>query len=160
MKFSTRARYALRMMVEVARQSDGYAKVSLKRVARETNLSRRYLEQLAIGLKNASLIRGTTGKGGGYLLARSADQITVREIVEAAIGPINIVECVRQPESCLRVDCCECRPIYRQINQRIIEALKDISLADLVNGYRPQDFCAGLGSAPTLTVPRSAQCQT
>lgn len=131
MKLSTRARYALRMMVEIAGQTNGSSTISLQEVARKTNISRRYLEQLAIALKNASLIKGITGKGGGYMLARPAYKIRIGEVVEAAIGPVNIVDCVLQPELCLQADTCVCRPIYRDINQRITGVLHDFTLADL-----------------------------
>jgi Rrf2 family iron-sulfur cluster assembly transcriptional regulator len=137
MKLSTRARYALRMMVVFARHTDGQPQVvSLNEVAKEATVSRRYLEQLVIGLKNGSLIRGKSGKGGGYALARPADQIKIREIFESAIGPINIVECVMQPEICLKADLCECRSLYGLINKKITSVLDNIVLADLVDDAR------------------------
>ena len=144
MKLSTRARYALRMMVEIAKQTNDDKKVSLSQVAKSTNLSRRYLEQLAIGLKNASLITGISGKGGGYILAKSSEGIRIGEIIEAAIGPINIVECVLRPEMCIEVDYCDCRWIYQRINERIIEVLNDYSLADLAAGNVPNESMASV----------------
>nr|CAJ31186.1 Transcriptional regulator [uncultured sulfate-reducing bacterium] len=132
MKLSTRARYALRLMVTLARHTNGdNSVVSLSQVSREAKISRRYLEQLVIGLKNASLIRGRSGKGGGYCLALPADQIRIRQIIESAIGPINIVECVMQPEICLKSDLCECRMLYQLINQRITGVLDGLVLSDL-----------------------------
>ena len=131
MKISTRARYALRMLIEIDRLSDGGKAVSLKDVATRTRISRRYLEQLAIGLKNGSLIHGLSGRGGGYRLARPAGQITVGQIFEAAIGPINIVDCVRHPTSCLAADVCGCRSIYQLLNNRITDVLDEFTLADL-----------------------------
>jgi Rrf2 family protein len=134
MKLSTRARYALQMMVVFARHNgEKPAVVSLTEVASEANMSRRYLEQLVIGLKNGALIRG---KGGGYSLARPADQIKIRQIIESAIGPINVVECVLQPELCLKSDFCECRSLYGLINKKITSVLDGIVLADLVDGER------------------------
>lgn len=137
MKLSTRARYALRMMVVFARhQEDGELVVSLNNVASESHVSRRYLEQLVIGLKNGALIRGKSGKGGGYALAQPADQIKIRQIIESAIGPINIVECVLKPELCLQSDFCECRSLYGLINRKITSVLDGIVLADLVDDDR------------------------
>ena len=83
MKLSTRARYALRMMVEITRQANGEKKVSLSQIARSSNLPRRYLEQLAIGLKKASLITGISGKGGGYILGPS-------HAIQAGTPPENV----------------------------------------------------------------------
>jgi Rrf2 family protein len=144
MKLSRRARYALRMMLEIAIHSNGTngngKKISLSQVAKKTSISRRYLEQLAIGLKNAQLIIGMTGKGGGYLLTKPASEIKVGEIVEASIGPINIVECLLQPELCVQVDFCECRHIYERINKRISEVLYDFSLADLANSRNHKEL--------------------
>lgn len=134
MKLSTRARYALRMMVEIAKKTNGGETVSLSLVAKSSDLPRRYLEQLAIDLKKASLVTGVSGKGGGYILTRSPKKIRIGQIVEATIGPVNIVDCVLSPETCMRVDYCDCRLIYKRINERITEVLNDFSLADLAAG--------------------------
>lgn len=154
MRLSTRARYALRMMVTIARHDSEDGAVSLNDVAEKTRVSRRYLEQLVIALKNASLVRGISGRGGGYLLTRSAGEITLRQIIEAAIGPINIVECVLHPDACLESDFCECRWVYQTINDRIKGVLNDLSLDDLV--ARPQlpnpenEWVLFTSSCPTL----------
>jgi Rrf2 family transcriptional regulator, cysteine metabolism repressor len=137
MKLSTRARYALRMMVEIAKKTNGGENVSLSQVAKSSDLPRRYLEQLAIDLKKASLITGVSGKGGGYFLTQSPEEIRIGQIVEATIGPVNIVDCVLSPEKCIRVDYCDCRLIYKRINERITEVLNDFSLADLAAGNVP-----------------------
>jgi Rrf2 family protein len=120
------------MMVAVARMTNGNNVVSLNKVSGETKVSRRYLEQLVIGLKNGALLRGKSGKGGGYALARPADEIKIRQIIESAIGPINVVECVLDPEMCSKSDDCECRLLYHLINKRITTLLDDLVLADLV----------------------------
>ena len=82
-------------------------------------------------------LSGIAGKGGGYMLTRDAADITIDEVIEAAIGPINIVECVLRPETCLQADVCECRSVYQHINNRIADALKSISLAGLAGGEFP-----------------------
>jgi Rrf2 family protein len=87
-------------MVEIAKRP-GTDPVSLGIVSENTSISKPYLDQVAIGLKTSALIRSTRGRGGGYQLNRPADEISVRQIIEAAIGPINVVECVRCPEMCL-----------------------------------------------------------
>jgi Rrf2 family protein len=149
MKLSTRARYALRMMVAIARETERTGITSLNDVAVETSISRRYLEQLAIALKQATLIRGITGKGGGYLLTRPAREISLGEIVEAAIGPINIVECVARPETCLEADICECRWVYQTINDRIVSVLRELRLDDLVARPIASGSLDGLALATT-----------
>ena len=146
MRLSTRARYGLRMMVEIARHARAGDPVSLADVAERTEISRRYLDQLAVGLKNATLIRGIAGKGGGYVLVRPAEEIRIGQVMSAAIGPINIVECVGRPDTCAKSDRCECRFIYKLINDRINEVLSEISLADLAFGNLAR---ADLASFPT-----------
>jgi len=122
------------MMVDVARHTDGTdTLISLNEVSENTRITRRYLEQLVIALKNGGLIRGKSGKGGGYSLSKPAKDITARDIIQASIGPINIVECVMEPETCLLADGCSCRPLYCLINDRIVKTLEELSLEDLVN---------------------------
>jgi Rrf2 family protein len=154
MKLSTRARYSLRMMVEIARRGDGASPLSLAQVARGGDLPRRYLEQLVIGLKSASLLRGVSGKDGGYYLSRAASEIRVGEILEAAMGPIRIVDCVEDARECLRSDFCQCRTVYTLINQRIREVLREFTLADLA---RKDGVRSGMerleGQAAVGTVP-------
>jgi Rrf2 family protein len=132
MKLSTRARYALRMMVEIAIRP-GTDPVSLGLVAENTQISKRYLDQLALVLKTSALMRSMRGRGGGYRLARPARDISVGQIIEAAIGPINVVECVRCPELCLKSEYCECRVVYERINDAIVNVLNGMSLAELAD---------------------------
>jgi Rrf2 family protein len=140
------------MMVVFARHTNGdRTVVSLSEVASEANVSRRYLEQLVIGLKNAALIRGKSGKGGGYLLAKPADQIPLRQIIESAIGPINIVECVGHPEGCLKADFCECRVLYDLINKKITSVMDSLMLSDLADDKRLKTAVALLDSEPTTS---------
>ncbi len=133
MKLSTRARYALRAMVVIARHSDAASPMSLEKVAKATRISRRYLEQLAMSLKGAALLRSVSGRKGGYSLARPAEQISIGQIVEASIGPINVVECVGSPGICIKADLCECRLLYMLINRGIKDVLNRHSLADLAD---------------------------
>jgi Rrf2 family cysteine metabolism transcriptional repressor len=134
MKLSTRGRYALRMMLDITRSGGTDKPISLAEVAGHTDISRGYLEQLALALRNAGLLRGISGRYGGYKLARAPADISLRVIIEAAIGPINIVDCVANPEECMRSDMCDCRVVYQLINQRISEVLDEYSLADLEIG--------------------------
>jgi Rrf2 family protein len=131
MKLSTRARYALRAMLALARLGADNGPVNLNIISEKTSISRRYLEQVLIPLKNANLVRGVSGKKGGYLLAKPAEQIRIGDIVEAAIGKINIVECVNEPGTCSETAWCECRPLYSMINTKIVNAMNEFTLADL-----------------------------
>ena len=133
MKISTRGRYALRMMLDVTRHGGETAPVSLASVSERTGISHGYLEQVALALRSAGLVRGVAGRHGGYKLATAASEISIRRIIEATIGPICVVDCIDEPEACLRSDYCECRVVYALINQRIGEVLDEFSLADLAD---------------------------
>jgi len=131
MKLSTRPRYAIRLMLDISRYSIHGEPVHLREIATRNNLSKGYLEQLVVSLKNAQLIRSFSGRGGGYLLVRPADQISILEIIEATIGPINIVDCVGHPEECINADYCECRTLWESLNHNITGILDMYSLMDL-----------------------------
>jgi Rrf2 family protein len=133
MKISTRGRYALRMMLDVARHGGENTPVSLSSVAERTGISHGYLEQVALALRSARLVRGVAGRHGGYKLAVPARDISIRMIIEATIGPICVVDCIDEPAACLRSEFCECRVVYALINQRIGEVLDEFSLADLAD---------------------------
>ncbi len=132
-RVSTRARYALRLMLDVAKNGVDNGPVSLSSVAERTAISRGYLEQVALSVRSASLLRGVCGRRGGYRLSAAAEEITVGRIFEALIGPISLVDCVDDPSACPRSGGCECRVIYRLINDRIVEVLQSHTLADLMD---------------------------
>jgi len=133
MRLTTRARYALRLILDVANNGGDEHPVSLASVSERTGISRGYLEQLALGLRNARLVRGVAGRYGGYRLSELPSNITVGQIVEAAIGPICLVDCLEDPMTCPRAEFCECRIVYELINDRIAEVLNEYTLADLLD---------------------------
>jgi Rrf2 family protein len=136
MKLSTRARYALRMVLEIARHGEEGGPVSLAIVSKRAGVSRGYLEQLAVALRNARITRGVAGRHGGFKLARAATEISIGDIVEATIGRMCIVDCLEDPDSCSRASECECRPLYGLINHRIAEVLRSFTIADLLDSDR------------------------
>ena len=133
MKLATRPRYAIRAMIVVAREASDGKPVNLSFVAERSAISKRYLEQVSISLKNAGLLKAVTGSKGGHLLAKAPQDIKLGEIIEATIGPINIVECVSNSENCLMSDTCECRSLYLLLNHRIKELFNSFTLADLID---------------------------
>ncbi len=155
MRLTTRARYALRMILDVARNGGLERPVSLASVAERTGISRGYLEQLVLGLRNARLVRGVAGRYGGYRLAERPSNITVGQIVEAAIGPIFLVDCVEDPATCDRAETCECRVVYSLINNRIAEVLSEYTLADLLDPswISAHDVDRGYRDLPILASP-------
>lgn len=133
MRISTRGRYALRMMLDIARHADNGSPVSLSSVSERTGISHGYLEQLAPALRAARLVKSVAGRHGGYRLASPPSKITIGQVIESSIGPVCVVDCVEEPDSCLRAEYCECRIIYALINQRIAQVLEEFTLADLLD---------------------------
>jgi len=137
MRLSTKARYALRVMIALVRMSENQQPVSLAKVAERAQISYRYLEKLVTALKKASLVLPVSGRTGGYHLAQPAKDIRIGQIIEAGIGPINIVKCVKRPETCMLAEFCECRLLYMRINEQILQTLNEYSLADMTGeGWR------------------------
>lgn len=131
LRLNAAARNGISLALEVGCQ-DGEGVLSLGEVARRTGISRRYLDKLAAALRAAELIVGQNGRRGGYRLARPAAEITLAQIVEAASGPLNIVECVRNPERCQRAPTCPCRNVYQVLNARVVDTLAATPLSELV----------------------------
>ncbi len=120
-------------MLDIARHGGEASPVSLASVSERTGISHGYLEQVALALRGARLVRGVAGRHGGYTLSAAPDKITIRQIIEATLGPICVVDCVDEPEACPRADYCECRVVYALINLRIGEVLEEFTLADLAD---------------------------
>ncbi len=121
------------MMLDIAHHGGSASPVSLSSVSDRTDISHGYLEQLAPALRAARLVKSVAGRHGGYRLAAPASKITIRQIIEASIGPVCIVDCVEDPESCLKAEFCECRIVYALINQKIAQVLDDFTLEDLLD---------------------------
>jgi Rrf2 family protein len=138
------------MMLDIARFEEVGRPVSLARVSERTGISRGYLEQLALALRNARLIRGVAGRNGGYRLAQEAEEISIGHIVEATIGPVCLVDCLDDPETCIRSPYCECRPVYALINNRITDVLRSFTLADLLDPDRIHSLRGEVQELPRL----------
>jgi Rrf2 family protein len=136
MRINTKARYAIRMMADIAKHGRGLP-IALKDVAERQDLPKHYLSQLTAPLKNSSLLKSVWGNKGGYVLGRSASEISLLEIFQAVDGPIKIMDCVLDPGSCDRADYCECVGIWRGVNDAIVRALEKYTLADLIGKNRP-----------------------
>ena len=144
-RINTRVRYAIRLMGEIAKYG-AVEPVPLKDVAERQDLSKLYLSQLAVPLKNASLLRSVWGNKGGYVLGRPASEITLLDIIEAVEGPVSIIDCALDPEFCDRVDFCECIGVWRDINEAIVRILSRYTLQDMISRGRapagPGPLCA------------------
>jgi Rrf2 family protein len=120
-------------MLEISRLGTEGKPVQLSQVAKTTGLSRRFLEQLAIALKSHSLVTSVCGRKGGYLLARSNDEISIGDVLTAVMGPINLAACAEDSSLCLSSEFCECRMVWVLLRERINGVLNEYTLADLLD---------------------------
>ncbi len=140
MKLSTRGRYALRAMIDLAQiQCNNSKPISLRDISVRQEISLQYLEQLFNKLKKANLVKSTRGAGGGYLLAREAEKINAGEIISAVEGPIVLVDCIladqkikkNSPKKCKKIEDCAIKILLEEVAKKINEKLDSTSLKDL-----------------------------
>jgi Rrf2 family transcriptional regulator, cysteine metabolism repressor len=129
LRLSTRARYALRAMLELATHDEG--RMLLRDIAEQQELPAKYLEQLAIPLRHAGLIEAQRGSSGGYVLARPPEEITVLQIVEAVEGPLDVVKCVVRSTVCTRAGTCAARSVWVRLCRHVRSFLAEVSLAEV-----------------------------
>ena len=136
MKISTKGRYALRMLIDLAEHSsEGY--VPLKDIAQRQDISKKYLEQIIPLFNSSDMLRTNRGAQGGYMLARTPDKYTVGEILRLTEGSLAPVPCAEQtPVECDRCADCSTLPIWRGLNRVINEYLDGITLQDILDQER------------------------
>lgn len=137
MKLSTKSRYGVRAMFDMAYHA-GNLPAQIKDISRRQNISPRYLEQIFQDLKKAGLLKSRRGPQGGYSLARSAEEITVKEIVLAAEGELMLVNCVKglrkdgeAPPTCEFDNQCLTQHIWAEGSRLLGNYFASISLKDL-----------------------------
>lgn len=134
MIISTRGRYALRVMLDLAENGNGDY-IAMKKIAERQGISLKYLERILPVLTQNEIIEGVQGKGGGYRLTRTPDEYKVGEILrltEGDLAPVSCLECGAEP--CKRRDDCRTFPMWTKLNNMIGDYLDSVTLADLLNG--------------------------
>ncbi|MCI9367612.1 MAG: Rrf2 family transcriptional regulator [Oscillospiraceae bacterium] len=131
MKISTKGRYALRLMADIA-QYGGDGPVSLRDAARRQQLSDKYLEQIVTPLARAGLVRSVRGAGGGYLLTRAPEEYTVGEILRPLEGDLAPVECATDRDFCQRSRECVTVELWQDIHRAVAAVVDGTTLADLI----------------------------
>ena len=132
MKLSTRTRYGIRAIVELA-MNYGKGPLQIRVIAQRQDISVKYLEQLMTILRSAGFIRSIRGSKGGYLLARQPAHIKLSDVFDALEGNVTTVECVEDKNYCDRTADCIVRQVWAQVQQAIKNVLQSISLQDLVD---------------------------
>lgn len=133
MKLSTKGKYGVRAVFEIARHY-GNGPISIKEIAERQGISFSYLEQILHKLGKAGLIDSVRGPAGGYLLARKPSELTIGDIVRVLEGPIALSHCLEPGESadCYQADDCVARMVWAKVGAKIEEALDSISFDDLL----------------------------
>ena len=134
MRISTRARYGLRLMLDLALKY-GKGPIFLKEVSKSQEISEKYLGQIIMPLKAAGLVKSYRGAHGGYTLNREPEKITLREIVTTLEGDLNLVECVGDPSSCERFAGCVAQQVWCDVARAVLGTLEGITLADLAERH-------------------------
>lgn len=139
MKISTKGRYALRMLIDLAEhQNDGY--VALKDIAARQNISKKYLEQIVPVFNKSNILKTNRGFQGGYRLARTPDKYTVGEILRLTEGSLAPVACLdNDPVQCERAADCVTLPVWQGLYSVINEYLDGITLQDILDQQRERD---------------------
>jgi Rrf2 family protein len=136
MRISTRGRYALRAMVDLA-QHDANGPVSRQGISERQEISADYLAQLFMRLQSAGLVEGVKGPGGGYRPIRDPARISAEQVVRAVEGPIAVVHCTLPcPDEgpvCRRADRCVTHLLWKQVSEAVTEVLDSVTLKDLAD---------------------------
>ncbi len=129
---SSKGRYALRVMLALARRSDeGF--IPLKELAQQEQLSQKYLESIMTLLSKGNLVDASHGKNGGYRLNRPAQAYTVASILNLTEGGLSTVSC---DQDCNRSDCCATRPMWQGLDELVQNYFQNITLADLLENRK------------------------
>jgi Rrf2 family transcriptional regulator, cysteine metabolism repressor len=131
MKISTKGRYGLRAMLDLATHGTDGTPVYLSDIAKRQGLSEKYLEHIFGALHKAGLVKALRGRKGGYLLTKQPDEITINEIVTVLEGPCSLVDCVTDVKSCPKTATCVTREVWSLLGNKIEEVLTGYTLATL-----------------------------
>lgn len=134
MKISTKGRYAVRAMIDLATNSKDQP-VPLSQISERQGISLNYLEQLFVRLRRSGLVKSVRGPGGGYFVAKSPGEISIKDVLLAAEENMHIVECLKYEDDGFcdqyKFDECVTRMIWKRLGDQILKAMGDISIQDL-----------------------------
>jgi Rrf2 family protein len=130
MRLSTKIRYGYRLMLDLAIHW-GQKPVALKEISKRQEVSLLYLRQIIMALEAAGLVRSHRGSKGGYSLAHPPEEIMLVDITRALEGPIDLIDCISNPEICTRAPKCATRLLWQEMSEQIISTLDSKSLSNL-----------------------------
>jgi Rrf2 family protein len=130
MRVSTKGRYGLRALVDLAEHDEGKA-IPIREISERQNISEQYLEQLFATLRKAKLVKSVRGAHGGYMLNHDPEDITVADIITTLEGPIAPVDCVIEDDFCNYIDKCVIHGLWSELADAINGVIENMTLADL-----------------------------
>lgn len=136
MNITTKGRYALRTMLDIAQHpEDGF--ISLKTVSERQDISMKYLEAIVGSLKKSGFLESTRGKDGGYALSRAPKDISVGAVLRCIEGSLAPVACIKDESAgCERAQCCLTLPMWKELDEVTNRYLDSVTLDDLLTGER------------------------
>lgn len=134
MKLSTRGRYGIHAMYELAANYGG-SPVSIKSVAEKQNIPEAYLEQLIAILRKDELVVSIRGAQGGYRLARSPEEITVGDVLRSLEGGLKLIDCLEEEETCGKSCACPSRIVWKKLSDGLNAIVDSITLKDMIDEF-------------------------
>lgn len=137
MKLTTKGRYGLRLMLDLA-SHEGQGAILLKDIAQRQNLSEKYLWSLISPLKTAGFVRSIRGAKGGYMLAKPPGEITLKDVVTTLEGPLCLVDCVCDDNYCNRHEFCMSHNVWKTLSEQLTSMFENITLASILEDFEKQ----------------------
>jgi len=140
LKISTKGRYALRMLLDLAEnRNEGF--IALKEIAERQHISKQYLEQIITIINNSKILRANRGKQGGYMLAQEPSKITVGQVLRITEGSLSSTACLESDVNhCKMSETCKTLYIWKELNKVIADYLDSVNLQDILNRHQNQEF--------------------
>ena len=135
MKITAKARYALRILLDVAAYGDRKPR-TIREIAASQGISEKFISRIVVPLRRAGFLHSVRGVQGGLRMALAPERITVLDVVTAMDGPVSILDCLTHPRRCARQGHCAAAEVWGQVNDGIVAALRAVRLSDVVSRFR------------------------
>lgn len=143
MRISTRGRYGLRILLDLAIHHGGSRPRLMREIAVTQSISEKYISRLIIALRGAGLVQSVRGAGGGYMLAKNPQEITLLEVLEVMDEPMELLECLEPGGGgCVRSSKCAARRLWGEVNGKLRDVFASYTLQHLVDIY--QSSCSNM----------------
>jgi Rrf2 family transcriptional regulator, cysteine metabolism repressor len=143
MKLSTRSRYGVRLLFELALNYKN-GNMLLKEISKKQDISEKYLSNIIVLLRRANLVNSERGAHGGYTIAKKPSNITIKEIVDVLEGSPYLIECIENNKVCKKKELCPSQELWKNLDNEISKFLQSITLQNLVDNFNKKQNKKGL----------------